>query len=95
MNPDEVLKGLIGTFGLPGALVLSFMAWWMFLKVRNGKTGKNGNGDTALNAERRTNAAVGLVVEKLDGIKEILIDHEQDARERHVQLLNLLNRHDP
>ena len=95
MTADEILKALIGTFGLPGALLLGFMAWWMFLKAKNLKTnGKNGNGDTALNAERRTNAAVNLVLGKLDDILGEMAEQEKDAVARHAQLLTILNRKD-
>lgn len=78
---DTPSKDLIGALGLPGAVLALALAFllgiraWQTLK-RNG----NGHGDTALNAEKRTQAAVERILERLDKHHEILMKNINDTR---------------
>ena len=77
---------LIAGIGLGGAAIA--FAYKTF------KNGKNGNGDTALSAEKRTNTAVNLVLAKLDDVRNDLAEHEKETMARHTEIMNTLYRRD-
>lgn len=78
---------LIAGIGLGGAAIA--FAYKTF------KTnGKSGNVDTGLNAEKRTNAAVNLVLAKLDEVRNDLAGHEKATLARHTEIMNILYRRD-